>query len=395
MPKVSLDAAFVRTVTCPEDKNRIEYFDTNIKGFTLEVRISGGKTYYLRYRDDYKRQRQQKIGDAQSISFDKARAAAERLRSRVVLGEDPAEEKKIKRAIPTIAELYRDVYLPYLQSYRRNMQSDLSFHQIHMLPRFGSKHLDELKQQDVIDAQQSMRKAGYSAGTANKFIVQIRYMYNVAKKRGIPGADINPAAGVKQFRVEGRERFLTQEEIQRLRVAVEKSSNKQLKYIVALLLMLGCRKLELLNAKWEHFDLERRTWKIPLSKSGKMRHVPLSTAAVDLLKELPRWKGCPYVLPNPRTFKPYTDFHEPWHTACRRAGLKDVRIHDLRHTFASNLVNAGHSLFVVSRALGHANIVQTARYSHLADDTLLAAADAAASAMGDTWNDLKKSSTRA
>lgn len=395
MPKVSLDAAFVRTVTCPEDKNRIEYFDTNIKGFTLEVRISGGKTYYLRYRDDYKRQRQHKIGDAQSISFDKARAAAERLRSRVVLGEDPAEAKKIKRAIPTIAELYRDVYLPYLQSYRRNMQSDLSFHQIHMLPRFGSKHLDELKQQDVIDAQQSMRKAGYSAGTANKFIVQIRYMYNVAKKRGIPGADINPAAGVKQFRVEGRERFLTQEEIQRLRVAVEKSSNKQLKYIVALLLMLGCRKLELLNAKWEHFDLERRTWKIPLSKSGKMRHVPLSIAAVDLLKELPRWKGCPYVLPNPRTFNPYTDFHEPWHTACRRAGLKDVRIHDLRHTFASNLVNAGHSLFVVSRALGHANIVQTARYSHLADDTLLAAADAAASAMGNTWSDLKKSSTRA
>ncbi len=394
MPKVSLDAAFVRTATCPEGKARIDYFDTSIKGFTLEVRISGGKTYYLRYRDDYHRQRQHKIGDAQSISFDKARSAAERLRSRVVLGEDPAEAKKIKRSIPTIAEFYHDTYLPYLQSYRRNMQSDFSFHHTHMLPRFGSKHLDELTQQDVIDAQQSMRKAGYAAGTANKFIVQIRYMYNVAKKRGVPGSDVNPAAGAKQFLVEGRERFLTQEEIQRLRVAVEKSINKQLKYIVALLLMLGCRKLELLNAKWEHFDLDRRTWKIPLSKSGKMRHVPLSNEAVELLKGLPRWKGCHYVLPNPKTLKPYTDFHEPWHTACRRAGLKDVRIHDLRHTFASNLVNAGHSLFVVSRALGHANIVQTARYSHLADDTLLAAADAAANAMGNTWSDLKKSSAQ-
>ena len=115
MPKVSLDAAFVRSAKCPEGKNRIEYFDTSIKGFTLEVRISGGKTYYLRYRDDYERQRQHKIGDAQSISFDKARAAAERLRSRVVLGDDPAEAKKIKRSIPTIAEFYRDVYLPYLQ----------------------------------------------------------------------------------------------------------------------------------------------------------------------------------------------------------------------------------------------------------------------------------------
>lgn len=395
MPKVSLDAAFVRSATCPEGKNRTDFFDTNIKGFVLEARMTGGKTYYLRYRDAHGRQRQHKIGDAQSISFDKARSAAERLRSRVVLGENPAEEKQVKRSIPTMAEFYRDTYLPYLQSYRRNMQSDFSFHQTHLLPRFGSKHLDEITQQDVIYAQQSMRTAGYAAGTANKFIVQIRYMYNVAKKAKIPGAEFNPAAGVKQYTVQGRERFLTHEEIQRLRDAVEKSQSKQLKYIVALLLMLGCRKQELLSAKWEHFDLDRRTWKIPLSKSGKTRHVPLSTAVVSLLKQLPRWKGCPYVLPNPRTLLPLTDFHDPWHTACRRAGLKNVRIHDLRHTFASNLVNAGHSLFVVSRALGHANIAQTARYSHLSDDTLLAAADAAATAMGDTWSELQKACTEA
>lgn len=392
MPIVCLDAAYVRSAQCPEGKNRIDFFDTNIKGFVLEARTTGGKTYYLRYRDAHGRQRQHKIGDAQSISFDKARLAAERLRSQVVLGENPAEAKKIKRSIPTIAEFYRDNYLPYLQSYRRNMQSDFSFHHTHLLPRFGSKHLDEITQQDVIFAQQSMRTAGYAAGTANKFIVQLRYMYNVAKKAKIPGAEFNPAAGVKQYTVQGRERFLTQAEIQRLCDAVEKSQSKQLKYIVALLLMLGCRKRELLNAKWEDFDLDRRTWKIPLSKSGKTRHVPLSTAVVSVLEQLPRWKGCPYVVPNPRTRLPMHDIHDPWHTACRKAGLKEVRIHDLRHTFASNLVNAGHSLFVVSRALGHANVSQTARYSHLSDDTLLAAADAAANAMGDTWGKLQKTS---
>lgn len=390
MPIIHLNAAVVRNAKCPEGKSRVDFFDTHIKGFVLEARCTGGKTYYLRYRDAHGRQRQKKIGDAQSISFDKARTTAQRLRSQVVLGGNPAEEKKIKRSIPTIAEFYRDTYLPYLQSYRRNMESDYSFNLTHLLPRFGSKHLDELTQEEVIYAQQSMREAGYAAGTANKFVVQIRYMYNVAKKRGIPGAEFNPAAGVKQYLVQGRERFLTQEEIQRLRSAVEKSANTQLKFIVALLLMLGCRKSELLNAQWAHMDLTRRIWTIPLSKSGKTRYVPLSVEAVELLKVLPRWDGCPYVLPNPRTRKPFRDFHEPWHTACRRAGLKDVRIHDLRHTFASNLVNAGYSLFVVSRALGHANISQTARYSHLADDTLLAAADAAANAMGDTWNELKK-----
>ena len=214
------------------------------------------------------------------------------------------------------------------------MQSDYSFHQTHLLPRFGSKRLDELTQQEVINAQQSMTKAGYAGGSANKFIVQIRYMYNVAKKRGVPGSEYNPAAGVKQIAVQGRERFLTQEEIARLRDAVEQSQSKQLKYIVALLLMLGCRKQELLNAKWEHIDLDRRSWKIPLSKSGKTRYIPLSSDAVELLNELPRFRNCPYVLPNPKTLKPFCDFHAPWHTACRLAGLKDVRIHDLRHTFA-------------------------------------------------------------
>lgn len=123
----------------------------------------------------------------------------------------------------------------------------------------------------------------------------------MAKKRGIPGADFNPGADINQYKVEGRERFLSPEETERLREAGHQSENTQLKYIVALLLLLGCRKRELLEAQWSHFDLERRSWRIPLSKSGKARYVPLSVAAIDLLAQLPRWEGCPYVLPNPHT----------------------------------------------------------------------------------------------
>ncbi len=385
MPKASLDAQFVRSATCPPGKAKETYYDDAITGFVIEVRSSGGITYYLRYRNAHHRLRQIKIGDAKSISFDKARTAAERLRSRVVLGEDPCEEKQVRRTIPTVAELYRDVYLPHMQKTRRNMESDLSFWKNHLMPRFGSRHLDEIKPADVLDAQTSLNEAGYAPGTANKFVVQLRYMYNVAKRAKVPGAEVNPAAEIKQYRVEGRERFLSAEEIERLRVAVARSENTQLKHIIALLLMLGCRKRELLDAKWDQFDMERRTWRIPLSKSGKARHVPLSVAAVAFLEQLPRWTGCPYVVPNPRTKLPFTGITESWKTALRRANIKECRLHDLRHTFASNLINAGHSLFVVSKALGHANVQQTSRYSHLSNDTLLAAADAAASAMGPSW----------
>ena len=389
MPLADLDAAFVRSVAIPT-AGKVDYYSKEITGFILEVRSTGGKTYYVRYRDPHGKQRQHKIGDSQSVSYDRARQAAERLRSRVVLGESPAEEKKVMRAIPTVAEMYRDTYLPHLKKTRRNMGSDLSFWKNHLLPRFGNKHLEELSRQDVIDAQVEMRNAGYAPGTANKYIVQLRYMYNVAKKFNVPGAEINPAAEVEQYRVEGRERFLSVDETERLRVAVERSDNKQLKHFVTLALMLGCRKRELLDARWEHFDLERRTWKIPLSKSGKMRHIGLSLASIEVLEKLPRWEGCPYVLPNPHTLKPFTGINESWKTATRRAGLQGFRIHDLRHSFASNLVNAGHSLFVVSKALGHANIQQSSRYSHLSDDTLLAAADAAANAMGSAWTDAKQ-----
>jgi len=274
VPLADLDAAFVRNAAIPE-KGKVDYYDTAITGFILEVRSTGGKTYYVRYRDPHGKQRQVKIGDAKSVSFDKCRAAAEKLRSRVVLGESPIEEKKAKRAIPTIAELYRDTYLPHLKDTRRNMESDLSFWKVHLLPRWADKHLDELTQNDVIEAHQSMRKAGYAPGTANKWVVQIRYLYNVAKKFKIPGSDFNPGAGIKQFLVEGRQRFLSPAETERLRLAVEQSENTQLKYIVALLLMLGCRKRELLDAKWEQFDLERRTWRIPLAKAGRSRNVPL------------------------------------------------------------------------------------------------------------------------
>jgi integrase len=154
---------------------------------------------------------------------------------------------------------------------------------------------------------------------------------------------------------------------------------------VALLLMLGCRKSELLQAKWEQFDLPGRLWRIPVTKAGKPRHVSLSMAAIAVLEQVPRWEGCPYVVPNIHTRKPFTGIYESFATAVKRAGIGHCRIHDLRHSFASNLVNAGQSLFVVSRALGHATTQMSERYAHIANDTLLAAADAAANAMSTSW----------
>lgn len=386
MPVVTLSASFVSTALCPEGKNKENFFDTNTTGFILEVRASGGKTYALRYKDSHNRQIQQKIGDAKSISFDKAKNAAKMLRSRVVLGEDPATEKRNKRVIPTLAEFFYERALPFAKGFKRSWRSDDSIFRNHLQPRFGHCHLDEIEHQDVYEFHHAMLVDGYAKATCNRALVLLKLLYNLGRRWKIPGAESSPCTDVPHFEANNaRERYLTVEETQRLHAELERSGNPQLKNIVGLLLLLGCRKRELLDSRWEQFDLERRSWRIPLSKSGKARHVPLSNAALSVLAQLPRWDRCPYVVPNPKSLKPYSSVFRTWNTARKNAGLPEVRMHDLRHSMASNLVNSGRSILEVSKILGHSQLRTSERYSHLSQDTLLAAVNAAANATGTKW----------
>ncbi|MFI8616214.1 tyrosine-type recombinase/integrase [Acidovorax sp. NPDC077693] len=383
MPNVNLDAQFVRDVVCSEGRSKTDYYDNVITGFILEVRATGGKTYSLRYRDPHGKQRQHKIGDAKSITFDKARQAAEKLRAKVVLGEDPYYDKKTVREVPTLSQFITDKYLPHMRVHRRNFQSTISFLNLHIVPRFGHLHLDSITSAMVEQAHGEMRSKGYAAATSNKLPILLKIIFNLAGKLKVHGASKNPANGIALFQLNNaKERYLTSEETARLHEALDRSDNKQLKYIVALMLMFGCRKRELLDAKWDDFDLERKFWRISTSKTGKARTIPISYKAWEILQQLPRWDGCVYVVPNPKTLKPFANLFCCWNTARKRAGLSDVRMHDLRHSFASNLVNAGQSMSVIGKLLGHSQLKTTQRYAHLSDATLLAAVDVAANAAG-------------
>lgn len=383
MPTLTLDANIVRNATCTAGKNREDLYDTAIPGFVLEVRASGGKTYCLRYRDTHAKQRQYRIGDSKSISFDQARTVAQTVRARVTLGEDPATDRATLRHVPTLEEFAQDRYLPFIKGYKRSWVCDLSLLRNHVLPQFGKQHLDEITQQDVVAFHHGLRANGYAPATANRVLILLRYMLNLAKKWAIPGADKNAASGVQLLEANNkRERYLTMEETQRLVEAIRESDNPQLQHIVPLLLLTGCRKRELLDACWEHFDIPRRSWRIPLSKSGLARHVPLSDSVVQLLEQVPRFADCPYVVPSPKTKKPFVQLFASWDTARKKAGMPELRMHDLRHSCASFMVNSGRSLYEVQKILGHTQMTTTQRYAHLSQTTLLDAADAAAGAAG-------------
>lgn len=385
MPMLALTAQSVQSAACPAGKSKQDYYDTAITGFILEVRANGGKTYALRYRDAHNRQRQYKIGDFDSISFDKARTEAEKLRSRVVLQGNPADERQAKKVIPTMAELAQ-IYLEQVR-YKKSWCTDETQLRVHILPKWGKVHLDELDPVAVVQWAKGIHAQGrYAPATINRLLIIMRFMFTIGRKNGVPGTQTNPLQHIELLTVRNaRERYLTQKETKRLQDALPQCDNPQMRYIVPLLLLTGMRVSELLNACWEHIDVSRRTWYLPVTKSGRPRYVPLSQAALAVLEQVPRFEDCPYVVPNPKTRKPFHSLFYSWDTIRKTAGLGDFRLHDLRHSHASYLINSGRSIYEVSKILGHQQITTTTRYAHLSNDTLLDAVDAAAKATGTDW----------
>ena len=376
MPKTQLTQQLVKQTSCPTGKVKCDLFDSNCKGLMIEIRATGGKTYYLRYKDHRGRARQLKIADERDLSLGQARQMALTLRTKIALGEDPREEKATAKQSPTFATFMAERYMPFVKGYKRSWDTDDSLLRNHLLPALGKKHLDEITKHDVVGFHHGMRAKGYAVGTCNRGLIMLRYAMNLAIKWEIPGITKNPTKDAALFENHNKkERFLSNEEAQRLYEAVKKSDNPMLQYIVPMLILTGARKREVLDARWEDFDLIRRQWRIPMTKSGRPRHVPLSEGVLQLLDSIAQGKGCDPVFANPKTKKAYNSIYFSWNTARKSVGLGDVRMHDLRHSFASFLVNAGRSLYEVQKILGHTQIKTTQRYAHLSQDTLLEAAN--------------------
>ena len=377
MPKAKLDHAFVSTAQCQPGKAKTDWYDTTVTGFVLECRSSGGRTYYLRY-DSAGRQKQYKIGRFEDVSFAAAKKRAVQLRSEVVMGGDPGVAKAEAKAIPLYSELSA-MHLADAKLTQRSYSTTESYVRIHVIPKWGKVRVNEIDSRGVSNWLADKRADGLAPATCEKLRILLGRSYSLGARWGIPGCDKNPTRGVSRKPLNNaRERFLTAEEAARLREAVAQSQNTQLQFIVGLLLLTGARVRELLDAKWSDVDLERKSWLIPTSKTGKPRHVPLSTAALAIIEVLPRFKECPWLVPNPDTLKPFVSIKHGWQRAIKVAKLPGLRIHDLRHSAASFMVNSGVDLFAVGKVLGHASYQSTQRYAHLANDTLLAAVEAGA-----------------
>jgi len=388
MAKAKLDHAFAATAQCPPGSRKIVYWDdgTTCLGLILEVRSSGGRTWALRYFNKHGRQCQYKIGRFEDLKFSQVRDEARRLKSEVTLGRDPSAEKTVTRSIPTYSDLAQ-MHLDHAKTYQKSYDTTEMIMRRHIRPRWDRTVISEIKQPDVAKWLALKRGEGLADATVEKIRVLFHRSFELALQWEVPGAERNPVKGVPRPRINNaRTRFLSAEEAKRLQAAVAKSENPQLKHIVGLLLLTGARVSELLTAEWSNVDVDRRLWFIPTSKTGRSRYVPLSQAALDVIGRIPRPKDSVYLFASAVTKRPIATIKHSFQTARKKAGLLDVRIHDLRHSAASFMINGGIDLYAVGKILGHASHTSTARYSHVADHRLMAAVEAGAAQSQVNWS---------
>ena len=384
MPVQNLTAAFVTTLDQNQPASgRIEYCDSELTGFFLEHRASGKGTYYFRYRTSGRKTRVIRLGKLGEMSLADARAKAHQLRQQVDAGDDPQQSGHSHHEIPTLRLFVRDRYLPYVKEHKRSWDTDETLLRLHLLPVFDDKRMDRITRGEVTALHQQLKQKGYAAGTCNRILVLLKFVFNCAIRWETLPPATNPCVGIAPFPDNGaRERYLTNEEVKRLMAELDQSKQTMVARIVKLLLYTGARRSEILNARWEYVDLEQQVLTVPLSKSGKPRHIALSDVAVALLRGIPREEGIPWIFFNPKTMKPPVSIYYAWNTIREKAGIPDVCLHTLRHSYASTLVRAGRSLYEVQKLLGHYDPKVTMRYAHLSPQALVDAANVVATVMG-------------
>ena len=382
MTVMKLTNEVIESLICPPEKKHLEVFDEVLRGFYVDVLPSGRMTYRVRYWQNSKKCLQS-IGNARTMTVEQARslahAAVQEIKQKSVV-------TKISTGLTghTLNSFLVEKYLPYVQSYKRSWKSDVSMIKTHIAPNLGRLVMCKVSAFDITNFIETMKHKNLASGTINRALVLLRYAYKLAQRWQEPGVNLNVWLSIKQLKVDNRiERYLTPEQSANLLHHVKDSLNPQLVFIVAFLIYTGARKREVLEAKWSDINFDQGSWKISKNKSNKVRHVPLSEGALETLSAVRDKSTCQhsglrvnqndFIFANPSTGKPFSSFFYSWDKARTQAGMADLRVHDLRHSFASFLVNAGRSIYEVKELLGHADIKTTSRYAHLSQESLKAA----------------------
>jgi len=373
MPKITkrlVEAAKVR------EKDYI-ICDSELQGFAVRVLPSGKRSYIVQYRVG-KRYRRMSLGLHGVLTTEKARTKAFGMLAAVKDGADPAGDRQLARNALTVEELVERFEEEHV-AVRLKPQTARDYRRIihrYILPTLGKLAIADVTRADVARLHHDLRHIPYQA---NRCLAVLSKMFNLAEMWGLRIDRANPTRHLKKYRERGRERYLSPAELAGLGQVLQRSERERLErrsaiVAIRLLIFTGCRLSEIMKLRWEHVDLEGHCLRLPDSKTGA-RVVHIGAPVRDVLSKIERLPHNPWVITGRKAGSHLTDLQHPWRRIRERAGLADVRIHDLRHSFASGAVALGESLPMIGKLLGHTQVQTTARYAHLAADPVKAAAE--------------------
>ena len=352
-------------------------WDTLLVGFGLRIYPSGRKSFLVTYASRG-RQRFYTLGRYGELTLHQARTEALETLAAARRGDDPAAVRQAARRAPTVADLAERHLREHAEIHKkpRGVKNDRQAWKRCVLPRLGKRRVADIARADVAKLMNEMAD---TPAMANKVLSLLSKAFNLAEIWGWRPEGTNPCRHVGRFKEEARDRYLSEDELRRLGEALSDleantGTSRHATAAIRLLVLTGCRSAEILGLRWQDVDFERRCLHLPDSKIGK-RNVMLNSVALGILDGLERVDGSPWVIPGANPDRHQRSLQRVWERTRDAAGLKDARIHDLRHTFASYGVNGGQNLPVIGRLLGHNKITTTQRYAHLADDPVRLAAE--------------------
>ncbi len=358
--------------------------DTEIPGYSLRVYPSGRKAFFFRYRVGGGRGaqiREPRVGDFGAITADQARNIVKDWVAQVRKGGDPSAERQALRDAPLMSDLFDRYLSDYAKKHKKSasLANDTRMIEQRLRPEFGKKKVSSVTRQQVRAFHSKLEDTPYEA---NRQIALLSKVFSFAADdlEWIARGD-HPVKGIKRFEEKKRKRYLSQVELARLGESLAKAEVGELDravspYVIAmirLLVMTGARHGEILSLRWDEVNFERGCLELADSKTGE-KEVFLPPAAQQILANLPRRENNPHVIVGRKLGSHLVNIKDPWAVIRKEAGLEDVRLHDLRHSFASVGARAGMSLPVIGALLGHRETATTARYAHLSDDPLRSAA---------------------
>lgn len=350
----------------PDKRRRV--YDEKQKGLAVYVSPTGSKTFYCIRKVDGKVE-EIRIGDAATVTIETARTTAAGIINQIAAGTNPAEQRRIKRAEMAFSDLFSEWVKDCRAKGKKSLGNDERNYRLH-LQGIANKKLSEIERQHI---RALHRKVSTGAGIyqGNRVLALIRAVFNFGiKTLDIPGL-ANPAAGLKMNREESRDRRLHPDEMPRFFEALAAEENPDMRDYVMLSLLTGARRSNVLSMTWAEINMERRTWTIPGSKAKAKDNitVPLTDAAIDVLQARAEASGSQgWVFPGAGKTGHLIEPKKGWARLLQRAGIEDLRLHDLRRSLASFQIDAGVSLAVIGKGLGHHSQQTTAVYARLAQD---------------------------